>query len=253
MVRSMSRFSTGCLLVALTLVQSACVENALRESRKPFDYGRAELPKPPGPGPGAIWPGETPSGSFLYYDSKARGVGDLVTVRIVESFLAEGSAETDLESKSEIGANLTSDVGFQEFVSQPIRTLLRAIGIDDPGRDVAAGSTLNVLESQNEQKFEGDGSTNRKGRFEAIVTCRVVDVLPGGVFHVRGRRAITVNHEVQYLTLEGLVRREDIGLDNSVASIKLADARLSYDGLGVIDDKQRPGVVARVLSWVYPF
>lgn len=249
----MSRFSPSWLLLAFALTQSACVEHALRESRKPFDYGRAELPAPPGPGPGAIWPGETPSGSFLFYDSKARGLGDLVTVRIVESFLAEGSAETELESKSEIGANLSSDVGFQELLSQPIRKLLGVIGIDDPGRDIAAGSTLNVLESSNEQEFEGEGSTNRKGRFEAIVTCRVVNVLPGGVFHIRGRRAITVNHEVQYLTLEGLVRREDISIDNSVASIKLADARLSFDGLGVIDDKQRPGMVARVLSWVYPF
>ena len=31
------------------------------------------------------------------------------------------------------------------------------------------------------------------------------------------------------------------------------EMRLAYDGMGVIDDKQRPGWMSRVLDWVYPF
>jgi flagellar L-ring protein precursor FlgH len=71
--------------------------------------------------------------------------------------------------------------------------------------------------------------------------------------HVRGRRYVVVNHEAQLISIEGLVRREDIGIDNKVASTALAEAQITYDGLGVLDDKQRPGLLARVLDWAYPF
>ena len=37
-----------------------------------------------------------------------------------------------------------------------------------------------------------------------------------------------------------------------VGSDALAEARITLDGLGVIDDKQRPGWLTRALSWLYP-
>ncbi len=243
------------VLVALALAAlgaQGCVESAYLQSRVPYDYHLPERPPTSVPSEGAIWPGETPSGSFLFFDRKARRIGDLVTVEVVESVLAEGSAETELESSSRWETDISSDAGFTELVTQPIRRILRAIGINGPGRTLASGAEVNILDAENDHQYEGEGTTKREGRFEAVVTCRIVNVLPGNVFHIKGRRSIVINHEMQYLSLEGLVRREDIGIDNSVPSTKLADAQLSFDGLGVIDDKQRPGLVARVLSWLYP-
>ena len=78
-------------------------------------------------------------------------------------------------------------------------------------------------------------------------------MLPGKVFHIRGRRSLLVNHEEQFLTLEALVRAEDISIENTVFSDSLAEARLTMDGVGVVDDKQRPGWLARALDWIYPF
>lgn len=231
---------------------SGCVEHAIHEAQIPFEYGA--LPQSPAEprAEGAIWPGDTPSGSFLFFDEKARGVGDLVTVKISENLFAEGAAKTDLESKRTLGNTLTSDVGLQNLVAKPIQGLLKLFGIDPEERDVAAGSQLNVVQADSENKYEGDGSTERTSTIQAVITCRVLAVLPGGLFHIRGRRALTVNHETQWLTLEGLARQEDIGVDNTVVSTKLAEVRLGYDGIGVIDDKQRPGFVARILDWIYP-
>jgi flagellar L-ring protein precursor FlgH len=62
-----------------------------------------------------------------------------------------------------------------------------------------------------------------------------------------------VNHELQLVTVEGLVRRQDIAIDNTVSSTQLADVRFTFDGVGVIDDKQRPPLVGRMLDWVLPF
>ena len=58
---------------------------------------------------------------------------------------------------------------------------------------------------------------------------------------------------MQYLSVEGLVRQQDIGMDNIVGSDVIAEARITLDGLGVVDDKQRPGWMTRVMSWLYPF
>jgi flagellar L-ring protein precursor FlgH len=85
------------------------------------------------------------------------------------------------------------------------------------------------------------------------LTCRVVEALPGDVFRIQGRRQILVNHELQLVTVEGLVRRQDIAIDNTVSSTQLAEVKLTFDGIGVIDDKQRPPILARVLDWVMPF
>lgn len=243
---------TACALALLGLGAAGCVEAAYRQSRVPYDYQLPERPPSSSASEGAIWPGETPSGSFLFFDHKARGIGDLVTVRVLESVLAEGSAETELESSSKWETDISSDAGFTEMVTQPIRQVLKVLGIKGPGRTLASGAEVNILDAENDHEFEGEGTTKREGHFQAVVTCRVVNVLPGNVFHIKGRRSIVINHEIQYLALEGLVRREDIAIDNSVPSTTLADAQLSFDGLGVIDDKQRPGMVSRVLSWLYP-
>ncbi len=237
----------------VALVGTGCVEVALREAKEPPDYAPLLLPPAPEPSPGAIWRDQRTSGSFLFYDRKARGVGDLVTVQVVENFSAEGAATTTLDSSSTAGATVASDVGFGQAIASAITWVLDAFGVDDPGIDVDPTTNVNVIEADSERSFEGDGETTREGRLTAIVTCRVLAEHPGGILHVRGRRSIVVNHELQYLTVEGLVRREDIAIDNTVPSTALAEARLTLDGIGVIDDKQRPPLLARLMDWLYPF
>ena len=173
-------------------------------------------------------------------------------MRVVEKVKAEESGRTELDKQSTFGAQLTSDVGLQQLIQKPIELALKMVGISNPGVNVPDGTQLNVLQSNTADTFDGEGTTSREGTFDAVVTCRVVAVLPGPVFHIRGRRAVVVNHEQRFLTVEGLVRQLDIGIDNAVASTKLAEARITLDGLGVIDDKQRPGWLTRVFAWLYP-
>jgi flagellar L-ring protein FlgH len=204
------------------------------------------------PTPGAVWPGRPPSGSFLFFDRKARGVGDLVTVEVIENISAEGQATTDLEKSSTLSALVSSQVGFAQLITSPLRLLFQLFGVRDARNVGAPGTQVNVLTSEVDDTFEGEGTTRRTGRFNAVITCRVLEELPGKLFHIRGRRALVVNHEIQYVTVEGYVRQQDIRIDNSVRSDVLAEARITLDGLGVIDDKQRPGWLSRVFSWVYP-
>jgi flagellar L-ring protein precursor FlgH len=38
-----------------------------------------------------------------------------------------------------------------------------------------------------------------------------------------------------------------------VQSTSIADAKISYTGFGVVDDKQHPGWLGRILNFVSPF
>lgn len=239
------------LTIGAALLATGCVESALLEMRHPLDYEGIETPPPPAPTEGAIWNGTFPAGSFLSFDRKARNVGDLVTVLVNERASAKSEASTKTESDSSLSSKLSSDVGYQALLSQPISKILELL-VNADTKNVAAGTELNVIDGSHANQFDGKGNTTRAGRFTATITCRVVDALPGDVLHVRGRRAIVVNHEMQYMTLEGLVRRADVSIENTVPSTALAEARITLDGLGVIDDKQRPGWLLRMFSWLSP-
>ena len=242
------------LLILAALSSAGCIENAIFEENRPGDY--SPIPQvasePPPAEAGAVWRGDTASGSFLFFDRKARGIGDLITVLIVEDFSATGSAATSLGKGSSIEAGVSSDIGLTNLYQKAADFFFGLVG-SESGIDAAAGTEINALSATYQNDFNGDGTTSRKGTFQGIVTCRVLNVLPRGVFHVRGRRSIIVNHEEQVLTVEGLVRREDIGINNTVLSSNLGEARLAFDGRGVIDDKQRPSLVARMMDWLYPF
>jgi flagellar L-ring protein precursor FlgH len=248
-VRRLVPWTAACV-AALSL---ACVETSIREAREPMDYAPIEVPTGPPPTDGSIWRGSTQSGSFLFFDEKASNVGDLVTVLIIEQTEAEGDARTETDSDRQTAVGLSSQVGFQKLVASPIQGLLSVFGFNPDGTGVDQGETLNVVQSSMQNEFTGEGMTSRSGSFTGIITCRVVGVLPNGILHIRGRRSVVVNHEAQYISLEGLVRREDLTIENSVLSNSVAEMRLSYDGMGVLDDKQRPGFMSRVLDWAYPF
>jgi flagellar L-ring protein precursor FlgH len=241
------------LAVGFALASAGCVEHALIESVRPSEHPTV-VPSPAPPvSEGGIWRGGTASGSFLYYDRKARGVGDLVTVVLAETLTASGSANTTLAKESTLGANLTSDIGFTDLLQDAAETIFGWIGVEPSGATIPAGAAVNVVDANQGSEFTGDGETARDASMRGVVTCQVIAVLPNGVYHVYGRRKILVNHELQMITVDGLVRRSDIGIDNSVLSTQLADVKLTFDGIGVIDDKQRPPLLARVFDWIYPF
>ncbi len=249
----MSRFSVASWLAVCALASTGCVEFALRETMRPTVYEIPPPPPPADPTPGAIWTGGSAAGSFLYYDRKARGLGDLVTVVIRENLAAQGSATTALDKSSAISADATSDLGFTDALQDVSWKLFELLGFGNTGTVIPPSATLNVLDSNQSSSFEGDGQTQRRSTMTGTLTCRVVEALPGDVFRVQGRRQILVNHELQLVTVEGLVRRQDIAIDNTVSSTQLAEVKLTFDGIGVIDDKQRPPLIGRVLDWVMPF
>ena len=99
--------------------------------------------------------------------------------------------------------------------------------------------------------FQGTGNTAREGSMNAVVSARVVEVLPNGTLRIEGAKQVVINEETEVLTVAGLVRPEDIGSDNTVPSGRLADAKISYAGRGTTANAEKPGVLARFLDWIF--
>lgn len=77
-------------------------------------------------------------------------------------------------------------------------------------------------------------------------------MLANGALVVAGDKRVTLNRGEEQVQLTGLVRPEDIGPDNSVASTRVADARIRYSGSGELADASRQGWLARFFAKVTP-
>ena len=185
--------------------------------------------------------------SGLFLDTKARNLGDIVTIEIVESSKATNKANTTTARDSSLSAGIDSLFGIENWWQDKA---LRALGTNMPKvNPFGAASVSGSMTSD----FKGDGTTSRSGDLTAFITCRVTEVLPNGNLRIVGTREILVNHENQVIVLSGVIRPRDINDQNIIASRFIADAKIAYSGSGIIDDRQRPGWFANILDVVWPF
>jgi len=184
---------------------------------------------------GSLW--SDVRGLTLYPDTRARRIGDIVTVMIVEDPEAELKANTSASRSSSIDAKLKF-FGLLNALAEKNQKI-------DPNELISAGLG---------SSFDGEGSSDRGGHVKAYVSAIVAKVLPNGNMYICGTREIRVNNETQYITLSGIIRPEDISPStNEISSMYVADAKITYSGRGVLADKQRPGWLGRIVDYVWPF
>lgn len=179
----------------------------------------------------------------LYADNRARRVGDIILIKVVETSKSKSKADTSASKDNSSSLAVGAAFGKGTFGAIP--------GI---GGTLAGGVGTNPMLSTNTQSsLSASGETKRENYVTATIGARVLQVLPGGVLQVEGAREIRVNDETQYMVVSGLVRAQDVGSDNSVESTQLADSKVEYYGEGVLADKQRPGWLTRLLDNIWPF
>jgi flagellar L-ring protein precursor FlgH len=224
--------------MAVTMLTVALFTNSCTAS-SPKVVSTLTVPSlPPPKTVGSLWQEEN-GRAYLYEDMRAMRVGDILTIKIVENHKGSKSADTSAERDSTIQNSLSgSAIGY--------------IGI--PGLRLGGEARRGLgIDASASNKFGGKGATNREGTLTGTISVVVSEVLPNGDLRVEGRREVTVNSEKQMMTIAGIVRRVDVDTKNTVLSSAIADAKIVYSGLGVLDDVQRPGWLVRVLDWVSPW
>lgn len=166
----------------------------------------------------------------IFEDRRARYVGDVLTINIVEKTAASKQSNSSAEKSQDMA------------VSVP--TLMKV-----PGKFVQG---LNV-EANSESKFSGKGGAAANNAFTGTITCTVIEVLPNGHLLVSGEKVVAINQGEEFIRFSGVVNPAYISAANVVSSTQVADARIEYKGNGFIDSANAMGWLARFFQSFMPF
>lgn len=169
----------------------------------------------------SLW---TDGSKSMTEDRRARAVGDILTVIVVESAVSSHKASTDWSKEVELG----SDKGIGPLIER-----------------------LPQFAFSGNQGSQATGSTSRSSNLVAKITVKVTKVLPNGNLEIEGAREVQTNKEKQSIVLTGTVRQEDVSSDNSVLSTYIADAKITHTGTGTIGARMKEGIITRIFRILF--
>jgi flagellar L-ring protein precursor FlgH len=213
-------------ILPVSLLLGACATVSPRVSFEDARPQPVPIPQPQGmPSEGAIF--SDGAGIALFEDAKARNIGDLVTILLIERTQAQKSAETSTTKDSSVDV---TDI-----------TVL--------GRSVGVNTGINGSRSS-----AGSGESKQSNQLSGSLTAVVVGRLPNGLLQVRGEKQIELNQGSETMFIDGVVRPIDILANNTVSSDRVANARVSYKGRGALADANAQGWLSRFFNspW-FPF
>lgn len=161
--------------------------------------------------------------SNMFADRKAGQVGDILTIIISES---ASTSMTKGSANSKSGSNkLNAGAGVFGFL--------------------AAAS------ASGEDSFKANGSATNSNKASGTVTVTVTEVRENGNLVVEGTQSIWNNNNEHKITLNGIIRSDDITYNNTIPSSKVANATLKFDGKGPINSKQRQGILTQIFNILF--
>lgn len=183
----------------------------------------------------SLWSGARAS---LLGDQRARQRGDILTVVV------------EIDDKAEI-----SDTSGRSRTSSEKMGVPSLFGIPQRlDNALAQGSSMaDAVNATGGSKYQGTGSVQRKEKLTLRIAATVTQVLPNGVLQIQGSQEVRVNAEIRELIVTGYLRPEDISRQNEVTYDKIAGARISYGGRGMISDVQQPRYGQQVMDQLLPF
>jgi flagellar L-ring protein precursor FlgH len=167
-----------------------------------------------------------------FEDSRARLLGDTVTIQIVESLAASQV------TASTVNRNTSSD---NTLSAAPLKGL---IGVDLLNLNMAAKTN---------NDFSGKGGTTAANTFSGSITTTVIEVLPNGNLVVAGEKQIGVNQNVDVMRFSGTVDPRLLQPNNIISSTQVANVRVESKGRGAQGEAQTVGWLSRFFLSFNPF
>lgn len=192
-------------------------------------------PAPIGKAPNSLW---QPGARSFFKDQRATRVGDILTVNVQFSDAAAFDNTTSRSRTTSEGLNAPALLGLEKSVYRAIP------GKQDPN---------NLLSVGGDSSSDGTGKISRKESVNVKVAASITQILPNGNMVVKGTQQVRVNYELREVTVEGVIRPEDISSDNTINSSQMAEARISYGGRGIVSDVQQPRYGNQIIDIISPF
>jgi flagellar L-ring protein precursor FlgH len=187
-------------------------------------------------GADSLWDRRDPRLAFLFEDTRARKVGDLLTIVVRETTDINESDQRQLRKESKAGG------------------LFNFKGNTKAGRFLSRDATIAMDTSGSaNRRFDGRADYTSDRRFVDRMTVTVVDVQPNGNLVIEGCRRRTLSGEERVLRVTGVVRPVDIGSGNVIQSQSIANFQVTYEGRGAESSFSNQGWFSQFLNHVWPF
>jgi flagellar L-ring protein FlgH len=157
----------------------------------------------------------------LVADRRPGKVGDTVTVVIAENQQASNTVRKGSRKRTAIDGRIVAGQA-----------------LDESG-GISLGGT-----------FDGEGTNARADRVVARMTVTVTQVEPNGNLRIAGWQRLNINGESTNIRVSGRIRPHDVSGDNVIASSRIADAMIDYNGRGFASRSAKPGFVTRIFSFL---
>jgi len=165
----------------------------------------------------------------MFEDYRARVVGDVIIMSIVESTSA---GKTAAASDTKAGS-----------VAYSAPTIL--------GLPAATTAKAGVSTSSS-NKFSDAGAITSSNNFTGTMGLTVLEILPNGNLVVSGEKQIALDKSVEYIRFSGVVSPATV-VDNTVSSTQGADARVEYRTDSRYDSAELSSELARFFMSLAPF
>ncbi|MEL7445613.1 MAG: flagellar basal body L-ring protein FlgH [Pseudomonadota bacterium] len=164
----------------------------------------------------------------LHVGTRARSIGDMVTILLVES--TSTSKSTSGATNREGGLSLTP----------PIAGPLDFLNPD-------------ALKAAGEASFTGQGNAAQRSQLNGAVAVTIAAIYPNGTAEVVGEKHMSLSQGKEWVQFAGRIRLIDISAENTLPSSRVANARIIYSGNGVVQQASKPGWLSRFFNFITPF
>ncbi|HSW31129.1 MAG TPA: flagellar basal body L-ring protein FlgH [Longimicrobiales bacterium] len=151
-------------------------------------------------------------------------VGDVVTI-LIDEFTQVSAGRDEVASRDrdrELGVTASAE-----------------------GKGASASARTN-----NDVAQRNRGESSRRQRFTAEMGVRVIEVGPGGMLKIEGTRTVRVDKHLQEVVVRGWIRPNDVAVDNTVQSWRVAEAEILYTSNGSL--VSAGGMWTRLLELIVP-
>ena len=188
---------------------------------------------PPQAGVNSLW---RPGARAFFKDQRASDVGDLITVsvNINESGALVNKTQTSTANSESANPNFTF------------------FGLESSLKKIGASST-NLYNFGSTSGVTGNGTMTRQEQVVINLAATVIQKLPNGNLVIAGKQELRVNGDMRELSVQGIIRAEDISTLNTITSDKIAEARITYGGRGTLADIQQARYGQQIFDLISPF
>ncbi|WP_290614803.1 MULTISPECIES: flagellar basal body L-ring protein FlgH [unclassified Arsukibacterium] len=224
-------------MLVLSALSAVLLLTACASTQQPFADDPYYSPIPPEPAPRQV----LKTGSLfaqhqsnsLYTDNKARNEGDIITVVLRERTQASKQAKHETGKDSSV-------------------TVDPMVGLS--GRAVSVAGNVLQFGANSTAEFKGDAKADQSNSLVGDISVNVLQVMANGNLVIRGEKWLTLNTGKEYIRLTGIIRPQDVDVNNTVESNKIANARIEYSGTGAHHYGQSPGWLSRFFNGpLWPF